>query len=157
MRIYGFPPVECENAVILIVGSMPSVMSLKDSFYYAHRQNAFWPIMADILLSPRPETTEEKKQLLQTNRIALWDVYASCIREGSLDSAIRAGEKNDFDSFFSSHPNICAVLCNGKAAYNAFPKDAPVPVLCMPSTSPAYTMKYEKKLALWQEAIKNYL
>ncbi len=157
MRIYGFEPVEKADAVLLIVGSMPSVMSLKDDFYYAHKQNAFWPMMAKIFCEPVPETKEEKKRLLLENKIALWDVYASCVREGSLDSAIRAGDKNDFDLFFKTHPHIRAVLCNGKAAYDAFDKNAPAPVLRLPSTSPAYTMKFESKLALWQEAIKNYL
>lgn len=157
MRIYGFAPVENEQAHLLIVGSMPSVMSLQDDFYYAHKRNAFWPIMAQIFLSPVPETKEEKAQLLLRNNIALWDVYASCIREGSLDSAIRAGEKNDFDLFFKTHPYIRAVLCNGNTAYSAFDKRAPVPVLRLPSTSPAFTMKFDQKLALWQEAIKTYL
>ena len=157
MRIYGFAPVEDEKARILIVGSMPSVMSLKDNFYYAHSRNAFWPIMAQILTSPLPETIDEKKWLLIQNRIALWDVYASCEREGSLDSAIRAGEKNDFALFFKTHPDIRAVLANGSAAFKAFEFKAPVPVLRLPSTSPAYTMKYENKLALWQDAITKYL
>ncbi len=158
-RIYGFAPVEDENARILIVGSMPSVMSLEVSFYYGHPRNAFWPIMANVFLSPFPEKIEDKKNLLIENRIALWDVYASCVREGSLDSAIRAGEKNDFDAFFKTHPSVCAVLCNGAAAYDAFRKCfcAPVPVLRLPSTSPAYTMKYEMKLSAWEKAISEYL
>ena len=113
--------------------------------------------MAQIFLSPVPETKEEKAQLLLRNNIALWDVYASCVREGSLDSAIRAGKKNDFDLFFKTHPYIRAVLCNGNTAYSAFDKSAPVPVLRLPSTSPAFTMKFDQKLALWQEAIKTYL
>lgn len=157
MRIYGFAPVEEKDAALLIVGSMPSVMSLKDDFYYAHKQNAFWPMMAKIFSAPVPETKEAKKRLLLDHKIALWDVYASCVREGSLDSAIRAGEKNDFDSFFKTHPCIRAVLCNGKAAYDAFDKSSPVPVLRLPSTSPAFTMKFDQKLAFWQEAIKTYL
>lgn len=156
-RIYGFPPVEDEHARVLIVGSMPSVISLKDDFYYAHKQNAFWPMMAKIFSAPVPETKDEKRQLLLDHKIALWDVYASCIREGSLDSAIRAGEKNDFDSFFKTHPYIRAVLCNGKAAYDAFNKNVPISVLRLPSTSPAFTMKFDQKLALWQETIKTYL
>ena len=157
MRIYGFSPVEKEDTVLLIVGSMPSVMSLQDDFYYAHKRNAFWPIMAEVLSSPLPQTKDEKIRLLTNKRIALWDVYASCIRVGSLDSAIKEGEKNDFDSFFKNHVHIRAVLCNGSSAYNAFPKHIPVPIIRMPSTSPAFTMKYEKKLAIWQETINQYL
>ncbi len=158
-RIYGFPPIEDENACILIVGSMPSIASLAVSFYYGHARNAFWPIMANVFSSTVPKTAEDKKSLLITHKVALWDVYASCIREGSLDSAIRAGEKNDFVSFFKLHPKIRAVLCNGTAAYQSFDKSVcpNLPVFRLPSTSPACTMKYENKLTLWQEAINNYL
>ncbi len=158
-RIYGFPPVEDENARVLIVGSMPSVASLDASFYYGHPRNAFWPILANVFNEKPPETTQEKKALLLKNNIALWDVYASCIRVGSLDSAIRAGEKNDFVSFFKTHPNLRAVLLNGGTAYRMF--DASVcphiPVLCLPSTSPAYTKKFEWKLSAWKQALTEYL
>lgn len=156
-RIYGFAPVEDKRARLLIVGSMPGVQSLKNDFYYAHRQNAFWPIMAHVLSAPVPETVPEKKSLLLSGGIALWDVYASCIRAGSLDSAIRDAEKNDFDSFFRSHPSLRAVLCNGLQAYAAFPKGAPVPVLRLPSTSPAYTMPFAEKLSAWKQAVTQYL
>lgn len=158
-RIYGFPPVEDKNARILIVGSMPSAASLDMSFYYGHPRNAFWPIMANIFSEKIPETIEEKKTLLLKNKIALWDVYASCIRVGSLDSAIRAGEKNDFVSFFKTHPNLRAVLSNGGTAYQMF--DASVcpgiPVRRLPSTSPAYTKPYEQKLSAWKQALTEYL
>lgn len=158
-RIYGFPPVEDENARILIVGSMPSVASLDVNFYYGHPRNAFWPIMADVFCQRMPETIEEKKTLLLKNSIALWDVYASCVREGSLDSAIRAGEKNDFVPFFKSHPNICAVLCNGTTAYQMFDSSVcpHLPVLRMPSTSPAYTKRFDIKLSAWKQALTEYL
>lgn len=158
-RIHGFAPVEDENARILILGSMPGIQSLKASFYYGHPRNAFWPIAAEVLHAPLPQTVCEKKLLLIKNRIALWDVYASCVREGSLDSAIRAGETNDFEAFFSVHPHLRAVLLNGSAAFNAFLKCAspPVPVLRLPSTSPAYTMPFAEKLSAWKQAVTQYL
>lgn len=158
-RIYGFPPVEDENARVLIVGSMPSVASLDASFYYGHPRNAFWPIMANVFSEKIPEAIEEKKALLTKNNLALWDVYASCIREGSLDSAIRAGEKNDFASFFKTHPKIRAVLCNGGTAYRMFdPSVCPhICVLRLPSTSPAYTKSFEFKLSAWKQALAEYL
>ena len=158
-RIYGFAPVEDENARVLIVGSMPSVASLEVSFYYGHPRNAFWPMIAEALGAPVPERVPDKKRLLIDNRIALWDVYASCVREGSLDSAIRAGETNDFASFFNAHRHIRCVLCNGGAAYDAFTKCfcAPVPVLRLPSTSPAYTKKFDLKLSAWKQALTEFL
>jgi len=158
-RIYGFQPVEDEHARILIVGSMPSVASLDASFYYGHPRNAFWQILAGVFSEKIPDTTQEKKALLLKNRIALWDVYASCVRVGSLDSAIRAGEKNDFTSFFKAHPKIRAVLCNGDTAYRMFDKTVcpSIPVLRLPSTSPAYTKKFDVKFSAWKQALTEYL
>ena len=158
-RIYGFEPVEDENARVLIVGSMPGAASLAVTFYYGHPRNAFWPILASVFSERMPETTEEKKALICKNRLALWDVYASCVREGSLDSAIREGEKNDFAAFFRAHPQIRAVLCNGATAYRMFDKSVcpDVPVVRLPSTSPAYTLKFDAKLSAWKHALTEYL
>lgn len=159
MRIYGYPPVVSPGCRILITGSMPSEESLKQGFYYAHPRNAFWRILADCFRERVPETTDEKKRLLLSNGVALWDVCASCERKGSLDSEIRSDAKNDFERFFALWPGINAVLANGGYAYSAFPRAALAgrPLVKLPSTSPAYTLKYEKKLILWQDTISQYL
>ena len=68
------------DARLLILGTMPSVESLRQSFYYAHPRNAFWPVMAEVLGAPVPETVEEKRALLTGHRVALWDVARSCVR-----------------------------------------------------------------------------
>ena len=154
-RIFSFEPVADENSRILILGTMPSVKSLEAAFYYAHPRNAFWPMMAEIFGRPLPETIGEKKKLILQNGIALWDVAKSCVREGSLDSAMRDVELNDFEAFFVRYPGIEKVLLNGGTAWNLYrrlPKDIAGGRVCvkMPSTSPAYTMKYEKKLAEWK-------
>ena len=57
-RIYGFEPVWRADARMLILGSMPSVESLHQSFYYAHPRNAFWPMMAEILGEAVPDTID---------------------------------------------------------------------------------------------------
>ena len=158
-RIYGYPPVADEHSRVLVLGSMPSVRSLEVGFYYGHPQNAFWRIMADVFKAERPKTIEDKKNLLLSNRVALWDVIASCEREGSLDSAIKSETVNDFAPFFVAHPNIRAVLINGGTAYKLFPYSlaGDRPVLKLPSTSPAYTLSYEKKLNAWRDALTLYL
>lgn len=155
MRIYGYPPVVSDECRLLIVGSMPSIESLKAGFYYAHPRNAFWRILSDCFETPLPQSIDDKKRLLLDNRLALWDVYASCEREGSLDADIRAGEINDFASLFQSFPHLRAVLANGACAFNSFPKHmlGGREIKKMPSTSPAYTLPYAKKLALWREAV----
>ena len=158
-RIYGYPPVADGNSRVLILGSMPSVRSLETGFYYGHRQNAFWRILSDVFLCPLPATVAQKTALLLENRVALWDVIASCEREGSLDSAIRGAIVNDFQPFFESHPQIRAVLLNGGTAYSRFPARIAGrrEVLRLPSTSPAYTLPYDQKLAAWRDALKRFL
>ena len=158
-RIYGFPPVYSANAKILILGSMPSVESLNQSFYYAHPRNAFWPMMAEILGEGMPQSVEEKKAMLIRHRIALWDTVGSCEREGSLDSAIRDAQANDFAWLYERCPEIETIFFNGAAAETLYRRlvarqDARRTFRRMPSTSPAYTLKYEKKKEAWLQALK---
>ena len=158
-RIYGFGPVWRADARMLILGSMPSVESLHQSFYYAHPRNAFWPMMAEILGEPLPLSIEEKKAMLLRHRIALWDTVGSCERAGSLDSAIRDPQPNDFAALFRNCPEIRHIFFNGATAHQLYLKlvareDARHTHHRMPSTSPAYTLKYEIKKARWQAALK---
>ena len=157
-RIFSFEPVADANSRLLILGTMPSVKSLEAEFYYAHPRNAFWPILAECLGCPVPESTDEKRRLLLEKRIALWDAAKSCVREGSLDSAMKEIELNDFGAFFRRYPGIEKVLLNGGTAwtlYHRLPEEIVRARVCvkMPSTSPAYTMKYEQKLAAWKREL----
>lgn len=158
-RLIAFPPVAREDARILILGSMPSAASLAQGFYYGHPRNAFWRILADVFGCPPPDTVADKTALLLAHRLALWDVLHSCVREGSLDSAIRDMEINDFHSLFERCPGIERVLLNGGTARRVFLKyGAPFLAgrtwLALPSTSPAYTLSYERKLAQWRQALQ---
>ena len=158
-RIFGFPPVARSDARVLILGSMPSVESLRRSFYYAHPRNAFWPMMAEILGEARPESIEEKAAMLTRHRIALWDTVESCERAGSLDSAIRSARANDFAAFYGRCPEIRFVFFNGAAAEQLYRRlvarrDDARSFFRLPSTSPAYTLRYEEKKAAWERALK---
>ena len=137
---------------------MPSVASLAEGFYYGHPRNAFWRILSEVYTRPLPTGVEEKRALLTENRLALWDALTACRREGSLDSAIREPELNDFGRLFEACPNIRKVLFNGNTAYRLFMKAGSAHLegrgwAVMPSTSPAYTLSYERKLALWRQAL----
>ena len=161
-RICSFEPVADENSRLLILGTMPSVKSLEESFYYAHPRNAFWPMISEILNEPLPHTAEEKKEMLIKHHIALWDVAKSCVREGSLDSSMKDVELNDFRAFFDKYPRIERVLLNGGTAwelYHRLPEEIvrSRPCAKLPSTSPAYTLKYERKLSIWREEINRGL
>ena len=160
-RIECFDPVAQSDARLLILGTMPSVESLKQSFYYSHPRNAFWRVMALVLGEALPETVEEKKTLLIRHRIALWDVAQSCVRPGSLDSDIREVVPNDFGMLFMHCPKIEKILFNGATAQQLFEKKVgAVPEGCvrqrMPSTSPAYTLSFERKLAAWRDGMEGY-
>ena len=105
-RIVAFDPVAPPGARVLILGSMPSVESLNQGFYYAHPRNAFWRILAQVYAEPFPEVIPARIALLERHELALWDVLASCERQGSLDSAIRQPAPNDFEGLFRRCPNI---------------------------------------------------
>lgn len=162
-RIVGFPPIDPPNARLLILGTMPSVESLHQNFYYAHPRNAFWPIMAAVLgANEMPKTVEEKRTLLVENRIALWDVAHSCVREGSLDSAIRVPQPNDFARLFEKCACIEKILFNGSMAKQLFLKlVGPIPEkyawALVPSTSPAYTKPMEWKMEIWRREMEMIL
>ena len=156
MLCRSFPPIYAQNARVLIVGSMPSVKSLADAQYYAHPRNAFWPILFEVFGLPYSGDYEQKKALIREHGLALWDAAAACEREGSLDSAMREITYNDFAALYAQCPGIRTVLCNGGTAHSLFLRSGAAGdrrVLRLPSTSPAHTMAYEKKLASWREAL----
>lgn len=147
--VHSFPPLVPQNARVLIVGSMPGRASLAAGRYYAHPRNAFWPILGALLGFPADASYERRCQALAGAGIALWDVLASCEREGSLDGAIsRAGRTtNDFEALFASQPGLGTVLCNGGKAHDLFVRHV-VPMLArrpevvrLPSTSPAHAAR----------------
>ena len=148
------------QARVLIVGSMPGVKSLEDAQYYAHPRNAFWPMLFDVFGAERTDDYESRKALIRENHLALWDVAGLCEREGSLDSNMRDIQFNDFASLFEKCPQIHTVLCNGGTAHSLFVKSGFAgnrKVVRMPSTSPAYTMAYDRKLEAWRAALMGAL
>ena len=148
------------EARVMIVGSMPSVKSLADAQYYAHPRNAFWPILFEVFGVTPTEDYEAKKALIRDNALALWDAAQSCEREGSLDSNMRDVIYNDFAALYARCPHIHTVLCNGGTAHALFLKSDYAGnrrVIRMPSTSPAYTMAYARKLTIWKETLNQVL
>jgi hypoxanthine-DNA glycosylase len=158
--IHSFPPIADASARILILGSMPGEESLRAQQYYAHPRNAFWRLMGD-LFDAGPELPYGKRtQQLKKAGVALWDVLASCMRKGSLDSAIAADSiiANDFQAFFASHRNITRVFFNGTKAEHSFRKHVlptltaqPLQFTRLPSTSPAHAARsHAQKRTEWQ-------
>lgn len=137
---HPIPPVFDGNSTILILGSFPSVKSRENMFFYGHPQNRFWKVVSAVFECEEPHTVEEKKAFLLDNRIALWDVIASCDIVGSADSTIRNAVPNDISRILGS-AEIRAIFVNGKTAYgyyNRYVRDSlDREAVCLPSTSPA--------------------
>ncbi len=133
-------PIYDKESRVLILGSLPSVVSRQKGFYYAHPQNRFWKIIATIFQKEIPTTIAGKIQFLKAHRIALWDVIKSCDIQGSSDSAIRNVEVNNI-SFLIKNTNIHSVFTTGRKSTDLYTKHifgkTGIPAIYLPSSSPA--------------------
>ena len=151
---HPFSPVYDSFSEILILGSLPSVKSRENSFYYGHPQNRFWRVLAAIYGTEVPNTTEEKTSLLLTNHIALWDVIQSCDIRGSSDSSIRNVCPTDLQLILR-HARIRMICANGKTAASLYQKyqasTAGMNITALPSTSPANAgWTFERLCEAWR-------
>ena len=154
--LYGLPPIADPDARLLILGNMPSVMSLAAGQYYGNPRNAFWRITGALYGFDAEDDYHRRADVLRRSGVAVWDVLNCCRRPGSLDSAVQPGSMvaNDFSAFFAEHPSVERVYFNGAAAERNFARlvvvDTALTYVRLPSTSPAQTMRYADKLAAWQ-------
>ena len=151
---HPIPPLYDENSKILILGSFPSVKSREAQFFYGHPQNRFWKVTSAVFGEPVPQNVPEKRDFLLRNRIALWDVIASCDIQGSADSTIKNVTLNDLRIILNT-ADIKEIFVNGKTAekyYNKYTKDLiNRPATCLPSTSPANAAwNMEKLIEAWR-------
>lgn len=147
---------------------MPGRASLRAGQYYAHPQNRFWPIVADVLGFDAEASYDERVAALRRGGVAVWDVMQSCAREGSLDADILESSivPNDFESFLGGHPRLRAIFFNGAKAEQSFERYV-VPAVAvaaslarsrLPSTSPAHAaMSPGEKLSRWRRALDEAL
>lgn len=123
MKKSGFPPIIDQNTEILILGSLPSDMSILKGEYYANPKNQFWRIIFTIFNNNEPlNKYNEKINLLLKNKIGLWDVLTEADRVGSLDSNIQLEVLNDFSGLFTDYPKIRKLAFNGDKAFQFFLK-----------------------------------
>ena len=154
-QIHPIAPLFSDRSEILILGSFPSVQSRKDAFFYAHPQNRFWKTVAGVFGQPVPQTVAEKKELILSNRLALWDVIASCEITGSSDNSISGAVPTDLSVILDRAP-IRRIFLNGKTAERVYrryqcPRTG-IEAVCLPSTSPANaSWSQERLLQAWMK------
>lgn len=161
----GFAAASERSARVLILGSLPGVLSLKLRQYYAKPQNAFWRIMGTLVGAGPDMPYSERIRTLTNAGIALWDVCASAHRLGSLDSAIKHHAVNDFASFFDEHPHLRLICFNGHKAADLYrrsvldnlrPGKQSLSTQILPSTSPANAgVPYDEKLRQWSSILED--
>jgi len=162
MKKKGLPPIADSNSRVLILGTFPGPLSLESSQYYAHQRNVFWRIMADLLGFELNTKYNDRVRILKNSEIAVWDVLASCEREGALDRNIQNPIANNFKSFLARHRRVEKVFFNGHAAESLYRRlvqsremDGSIQYCYLPSTSPANARTlFEQKIAAWQTIVE---
>ncbi len=146
--LIGLPAQVNARCRVLVLGSMPGAMSLQHAQYYAHPRNRFWPVLAALCGFDPALPYARRMQHLQAAGVGMWDVIGQCRRRGSLDTAIVRGSEvpNALPELIAGLPSLRVIACNGGAAHAAFARwiqpalpvvAAALPVLALPSTSPA--------------------
>src|SRR5438477_4963619 len=117
MRKFALAPVIDEETEILILGTLPSDLSLSKGQYYANRGNDFWKLIGAALNQNVDRLCYESKiEVLKKHGIRLWDTYHNCVRVGSMDRDITEREYNDVGVLKSIAPKLRLVCFNGKEA-----------------------------------------
>lgn len=160
--VTSFAPVIDRSARVLVLGSMPGAVSLATGQYYAHPRNGFWPIVGGILDCAPTQPYAVRLDAMKRSGVALWDVLHSCVRPGSLDSAIEQDSQvpNDFAGLFQEYPGIRLVCFNGAKAERSYQRfvlptlGVSMQYLRLPSTSPAHAaLPLRDKAAAWRKAL----
>ena len=156
----GLAPVVDANTRLIVLGSFPGVASLQAQQYYGHPRNHFWPILSALWhVDLKSSTYAERLDAVRTHGLGIWDVYASCERQGSLDSAIENARVNDLASLLRLAPKLEAIAHNGGESARSMrvTRALGLPVHRLPSTSPANaSWRFERKLAAWRAVFEEH-
>ena len=156
----GLGPVVSHDTRLVVLGSFPGVASLQAQQYYGHPRNHFWPILSalwgvDLVALSYPL----RLRAMLDHGVGLWDVYASCRREGSLDSSIEAARPNDLTRLRQLAPALRSAAHNGGESARSMQRTSAlgVEVVRLPSTSPANaSWSFARKLEAWRAAFERH-
>lgn len=154
---HPFAPVVSPESDTLILGSLPSVRSRAEGFYYGHPRNRFWQVLSAVYGDTLPADIPGKQVLILRHRLALWDVIASCDIAGSSDASVRNAVPVDVARVTDIAP-IARIFCNGALAGRLYARYLQprlcLPATILPSTSPANAAwSTERLVAAWQAAL----
>lgn len=158
--VTGLAPVIPESCRLLVLGSLPGNRSLAARQYYAHPQNHFWRLMDVVTgdsLAGLPY--DDRLARLGRHQIGLWDVIATARRASSLDGDIQQAVANPLAALVATLPELRAVACNGALAAKHAARlleATGLPVIALPSSSPAYTLAFAAKAERWR-VLQEYL
>ncbi|MCM1107403.1 MAG: DNA-deoxyinosine glycosylase [Blautia sp.] len=159
MPVHNIQPVYDARSTVLILGSFPSVKSREQQFFYGHKQNRFWRVLSRVLDCPEPQDISEKKELLLSHGIAVWDVIASCSITGSSDASIQNVVPNDITRILEA-ADIQQIFSNGGKSYELYQKylypQTGRAAVKLPSTSPANAAFSLERLAEAWAVIRQY-
>ncbi|MDE6047963.1 MAG: DNA-deoxyinosine glycosylase [Anaeroplasmataceae bacterium] len=156
---HPFSPVIDKHSQILILGSLPSVVSVERGFYYMHPQNRFWKVLSRIYKEDvYNKDIDAKTSFILKHHLALYDVVASCDIKNSSDASIENVICTDIKDILLQAP-IQKILLNGNKAYSLFCKAYPKlkdMAICLPSTSSANArISLDELTSVWEEALRN--
>ena len=149
--IHPLRPIYDEHSKVLILGSFPSVKSREFMFYYANKQNRFWPVLESIY----NEKITDRTEFCLRHHIALWDVIHSCTIQGSSDASISDVEVNDISSIITKS-QIHTIFTTGFKADSLYKKYIHYPIkhIPLPSTSSANARMHLEDLVQIYKQIK---
>ncbi|MFT5656778.1 MAG: TDG/mug DNA glycosylase family protein [Gammaproteobacteria bacterium] len=164
-RVHSIEPIIGRNPRIIILGSMPGIISINAAQYYANPRNMFWAVLAELFGIDTDCSYQARVEQIRELPIILWDTLKACHREGSLDSKILNTEieANDIVGLLEQHQSVQAIVFNGAASAKYFdrlitphmPAKRNIELLKMPSTSPANAgMGFDQKIESWKELLR---
>jgi double-stranded uracil-DNA glycosylase len=152
MQTFGLSPVIDEKTEVLILGTLPSDVSLAKGQYYANPSNEFWKLIGQVLNQNVVTLSYERRiATLKKCGIGLWDIYHHSFRPGSMDKDITESELNDFGTLKTACPQLALVCFNGQKAGESEERIRRLGyiTLVLPSSSGANRRNQEERLRCW--------
>lgn len=164
---YGLRPVIQKDTRVVVLGSMPSNQSIQLQQYYGHPRNHFWYIMEAVFQQPFVTLSyQDRLDHLTARGIGLWDVIASCERQGSADQRIKNEQFNPLEKLANQLDNLQALALNGKKAADSLHKwektygKIAAERARLPSSSPVpgkNVKSFDEKTILWRDFFRRYV